>query len=1081
MAICYANNKVIRADRTYSVMSTVAYAGRCRMECPVTGKVFDHSDRASDVLFRAVLLPDGAPDRLKDPPRSKRAAKSGKPETPREKTQRRSQALWQESDEAERVFDRKEKIRRFRRHAQLGYRMILALPEGRPIDEVSRLACDFAYEYFLQYDVPVEVVVHKADDEAGRNVHVHLTIGTRVLGPDGFGLKARRLLPDFVGRKGKSGRIRTGHDWPRRWAAFQNHWYQRRGIDLQVDPIAAEPGIHIGKWRDPEREAERRARNEAKRIEAAEIARDPERLLRVIEDQMPVFGLPEVMRHLRRTGVMGFEARQIAHRLLALPEIVALEPRMRYPVPRRKGNATATRLYTTKAILAQERRIHERVEYLYGGMVWGRTLPAGMAQYAEQLIADRKLDAEQAEAVRYAFEGPGLRVNQGVAGAGKSYLLATVRMVYEEFKFKVIAMAPTNLVAADLRKNGFDASTIHRFIQEVRRGQRTLAPNTVLIVDEAGMVAAGLYDELTRIACEHKCRLILTGDDRQLPPIGRGGIYGKIRHMVGSAQLSKVRRQNKDWMKAVSESLSTWDIAAAIGTLASHGAIAWSAKIEDAATALVQKCIRDLDADPKRDLSQFAVYCARNDSVDNMNDAIQAAIWRNAPAEETHEFACCRGKVRVRTGDRIQFYETDPKKGLFNGALGSISGFSSQGVHVRLDSGADAVFDPREFQGWGLGYATTVHKSQGQTKLRSYVLYDDPFMWNAALSYVALTRHKDATTLFVPRELAADQDALVEQMSRTVDQPLASDYAVIDPKEAAADAADALYPLQPPVAWTIVGANNQPQELDLNCKQDAEEARSAFRRMRASEFAIAYRSLCVKAYDKPIVHPYQMLKSSAEVTAMIRGFRPSSGKADPLCLTGVFNDKEREDHVEHPLLEREDGEMDVGPMVIHPNFVEIGFWQRLAKRLQELDGFVRDAIGDRLVALRRRARPDTTISAALGAAQFLVRLCGRGNAVPAAQDIAAAKATVGAPREVFGALKFWRTVGPDDHDEVALPDAVHHAFTGKLPSAPPRPAPTSQQRPTLSLPATGISPPPRVQPKPPPMAKPARNNGPRLP
>jgi hypothetical protein len=460
-----------------------------------------------------------------------------------------------------------------------------------------------------------------------------------------------------------------------------------------------------------------------------------------------------------------------------------------------------------------------------------------------------------------------------------------------------------------------------------------------------------------------------------------------------------------------------------------------------------------------------------------MNDAIQFAIWRNAPAEDSHEFACCRGKVRVRAGDRIQVYETDPKKGLFNGALGSISGLSLQGIHVRLDSGEDVVFDPREFKGWGLGYATTVHKSQGQTKLRSYILYDDPFMWNAALTYVAMSRHKEATTLFVPRELAPDQDALVEQMSRTVDQPLASDYAVIDPRQAEADAADALYPLQPPVAWTIADAKNQPQELDLNRKQDAEEARFAFRRMKAPDFAIAYRSLCARAAGRPIAHPYQVLKSSAETTAMTRGFRPGSGKADPACLTGVFNDKEREDHVEHPLLEREDGEMDVAPMVIHPNFVEIGFWRRLVKRLQELDGFVRDALGARLLALRRRARPDTTISAALGAAQFLVRLCGRGKSAPTAQEIKAAKAAEGAPREVFGALKFWRTVGPDDHDEVALPDAVNHAFTGKMPPASPRPAPASHQRPSPTLQATTTStsaPSPLVH-------KPARNNGPQLP
>src|SRR5262249_5444407 len=140
--------------------------------------------------------------------------------------------------------------------------------------------------------------------------------------------------------------------------------------------------------------------------------------------------------------------------------------------------------------------------------------------------------------------------------------------------------------------------------------------------------------------------------------------------------------------------------------------------------------------------------------------------------------------------------------------------------------------------------------------------------------------------------------------SRTVDQPLASDYAVINSKRAAADAADTLYPLQPSVAWSISDADKQLRDLDLNREQDAEEARSAFRRMEATDFATAYRSLCAKASGRPIAHPYQTLKLSAETTAMVRGFKPGSGKPDPECLKGVFTNKEREDHVEDRLLER---------------------------------------------------------------------------------------------------------------------------------------------------------------------------------
>jgi Ti-type conjugative transfer relaxase TraA len=1090
MAICYANNSIIKAEQSVGVLRSIAYAGRCRMRCPVTRKVYDYSHQAADLLLREVLLPDGAPEYLKDPSRGRWHANTGTPETPVEKTQRVSQALWSAVDQSERVYDRKQKIWRFRTNGQIAYRMILAMPTGRPLAETQQMASAFVYEHFGRHGLPAEICIHRADDEAGRNIHAHVTIGTRGLGPDGFGLKARHLLPDFVGRKGlTSGRIRTGHDWPRRWAAFQNHWFQRHGIDLQVDPIAAEPGIHIGRWRDPEIEAERHAANEATRIESARIARVPELLLRVIEDQIPVFGLREILRHLRRNGVVGFEARQIANRLLTLPEIVALEPRAKDLGIGRKLNPTEARLYTTRAILAQEKRIRARVEYLYGEMVWGQPLPAGMRAHAENLIAARGLDFEQAEAVRHSIEGPGIRVNQGVAGAGKTYLLQTTRQVYEDFGFNVLALAPTNLVAADLRKNGFDASTIHRFLHEIRRGKRTLAPNSVMIVDEAGMVAAGLYDELTAIACQNKCRLILTGDDRQLPPIGRGGVYGKIRSMIGDARLSRVRRQSADWMKAASESLSTWDIRAGVEAYAAKGAVVWNATLEDAAMALVDKCGRDLDADPERDFGKLFVYCALNRSSDILNNAIQARIWRDVPKEGSYEISCCRGKVTVRVGDRVQFHETDAKRGLFNGALGSIARLDAEGIHVRLDGGGEVVFDHREFKGWGLGYAGTVHRGQGQTKLRSYVLYDHPYVWNAALTYVALTRHKESTTLFVPRDLAADQDALIDQMSRVTEQPLASDYAVLDPERAAAQAKIDLYPLAPLIPWTIADDRGTPRVLDLNRDADAEEARSSFRRMPAPAFAAAYSALSSKAAGRPADHAYQMLRRHAETTAMIRGFRPASGVRDPNCLSGLFRKDERDDHISHPVLNTEPDEIDVSSMVIDPAQVDITHWKRMVDRIRQLDGFVRDAIHDRLIVLRALAGPVSLVAAGLGAAQFLMRLCRpvgpNATVMPGQSDIAAAIDAESRPRVVFEALRFWRKVDVDDYEPVSLEQAVGYAFSGTMPpTSPGGGTARTQSMPAASSPSTGqkktASPSTLARSDATPPARPARKSGPSL-
>jgi hypothetical protein len=69
-------------------------------------------------------------------------------------------------------------------------------------------------------------------------------------------------------------------------------------------------------------------------------------------------------------------------------------------------------------------------------------------------------------------------------------------------------------------------------------------------------------------------------------------------------------------------------------------------------------------------------------------------------------------------------------------------------LHVRLDGKDETrvIFDTRDYQELDHGYATTVHKSQGSTVDRTYVLASRYF--DRHVSYVALSRHREAATLF---------------------------------------------------------------------------------------------------------------------------------------------------------------------------------------------------------------------------------------------------------------------------------------------------------------------------------------------
>jgi ATP-dependent exoDNAse (exonuclease V) alpha subunit len=64
----------------------------------------------------------------------------------------------------------------------------------------------------------------------------------------------------------------------------------------------------------------------------------------------------------------------------------------------------------------------------------------------------------------------------------------------------------------------------------------------VLVVDEAGMVGTRDLAELAEKAAESWCKLVLVGDDRQLPEIEAGGSFRALAR-DDSTELSVLRRQ----------------------------------------------------------------------------------------------------------------------------------------------------------------------------------------------------------------------------------------------------------------------------------------------------------------------------------------------------------------------------------------------------------------------------------------------------------------------------------------------------------------------------------------------------------
>jgi hypothetical protein len=278
-------------------------------------------------------------------------------------------------------------------------------------------------------------------------------------------------------------------------------------------------------------------------------------------------------------------------------------------------------------------------------------------------------------------------------------------------------------------------------------------------------------------------RVILVGDQKQLASVERGGIFDELKARFGCAELLDVRRQNEGWAKAASRHFAAGRIGKGLEEYAARGHLHWSEGLDAAMAALVARWGADIRRDPAG--SRFA-YAATNKTVDALNVALQNERWRGQQVA-FESFETKRGDTTMAidlvVGDRIQLHGTDRKLGLYNGIVGTVTFASQQRIDFTTDDGQALSFDPLSYNTWALGYAGTAYRGQGKTQTQVYALYDHKLAWHARTSYVAFTRHRQSMDLFVPRDLAADLDALVRQMSRA-DETRAS-VALLDDSEAA--------------------------------------------------------------------------------------------------------------------------------------------------------------------------------------------------------------------------------------------------------------------------------------------------------
>lgn len=674
------------------------------------------------------------------------------------------------------VFDLQQLVNRVeaaerRRDAQQFRELEISLPRELSLADQRTLLRAFVQRECVNRGMVAIIVIHdERAADGGRNPHAHVMLTMRDLKGDGFGLKVRAWNSREL--------LQT---WRKTWAEMANAMLKARGHEARLDhrsfrdrDIELEPDAYIGPTKAQSKEgviARGRVemREEVKERNRSRALTRPPWFLEQITRMQSTFSLGELDNLIRRyTGLQpgSDEAIELKKGVLAAPDL------LRIPSDVRGGDR-----FTTHSLFGCEVRLLKGAEAL-----------AQRSSGAIHRLDVTDLSESQRKAAQQLLSGADLVALEGVAGAGKSFLLSRVRAAFEKAGHRVRGVALSSIVARTLGKEaGMPSQTIRSLLTDLEREapHAPLQRGDVVVLDEAGLVGSRQLERIVSHIERAGAKLVLVGDTRQLQSIEAGAAFRAIVQRHGAAKLGEVRRQHTPAHRDATEAFARGRTAKAMEVYVSEGAVRSHRTREDAMRSLIFDWVHAQRFSP----SQLILAHTRDDAA-KLNNLARLAMRAEGRLGDdvsvsvlvAQEIAGTmterRDKRAFAIGDDILFTRNEAALGVQNGSLGRLIAIKPGGeFHVRLPDGQTIAFNPTAYPHLEHGYAMTVHKAQGVTVDRAFVFASRGF--DAHMTYVAMTRHRDQVGLYYGDDDFAE-GSLIPSLSRDRFKDFSLDY-VFDP------------------------------------------------------------------------------------------------------------------------------------------------------------------------------------------------------------------------------------------------------------------------------------------------------------
>ena len=355
----------------------------------------------------------------------------------------------------------------------------------------------------------------------------------------------------------------------------------------------------------------------------------------------------------------------------------------------------------------------------------------------------------------------------GKAGTGKTSIMRAIVKAYTENNFTLTASALSAMAAQRITEaTEFPAMTIHRTLGCIGLNEFTFNKDnhmitSVAFLDEGSMVNASLFLHWLE-AIDDNTRVIISGDHKQLPPIGFGNVFSDLIEMFDDTVVSKLVKPMRQAEKSgilvdanlIRENINP--ITEKLQPRIIHGELQdmyymFRTNRQSLFDIAVKTFLKSVETDG---IDNVVIAVPRRKDCLNSTNEINKVIQEKLLGNEKKSISGF--EMTFKLGAKVMQTVNDYDKNVFNGEIGYITEINERYEGKKKEEycvvtytdifGKDKLIEytKKELGALDLAYAMTVHKLQGAGRKIVIGIIDNTHhqLLDNCMLYTLLTRAK---------------------------------------------------------------------------------------------------------------------------------------------------------------------------------------------------------------------------------------------------------------------------------------------------------------------------------------------------